>query len=251
MDCYARLLCICLLLKVLLFFLIALHAMLTPGGNIGASWKAETSENRWCTYVDIYTCTGHPMWFFCSWFGVICCLKGCKLIFSTLIPYHTAEFENIVDHCGRFFTIEIKNMFIFGIVSLCIGQFIMFFRELYRWIFKCAQSYICLHRSVHIQNSHFCFIENICEDSAQPREGSERIEMESSCLLNPGFCEALHIIHNLMIVSIGKFITGEDAITFWIITCVCVCVCVLIWCAFLLFRQYIMAIFISVYKMHM
>lgn len=28
------------------FFLIALHAVLTPGGNSGASRKAETSENR-------------------------------------------------------------------------------------------------------------------------------------------------------------------------------------------------------------
>lgn len=57
-------------------------------------------------------------------------------------------------------------------------------------------------------------MENICGVSAQPSEGSKIIEIESSCLLNPGFCEALHIIHDLIIVSIGKFITGEDAIMF-------------------------------------
>lgn len=73
---------------------------------------------------------------------------------------------------------------------------------------------IYVYIKVFIYKTHFCCMENICEVSAQPREGSKVIEMESSCLLNPGFCEALHIIHNLIRVSIGKFITGEDAIMF-------------------------------------
>lgn len=34
---------------------------------------------------------------------------------------------------------------------------------------------------------------------------AKKNEMKSSCLLNLGFCEALNINHNLIIVDIGKF----------------------------------------------
>lgn len=97
-----------------------------------------------------------------------------------------------------------------------------------------AHSYICIHQGVCIQDTLFCYVENIFEVSVKPRGVAKKKKKWNLAIAFPKswLLWSFKYNSNLIIVDIGKFLlVVKVKLCAGFITCVpvcmrvCVCVC--------------------------